>query len=191
MANQVGGGSCMDPREKCTIAAVNYAITDVLKKQFPLKTWAHLGAMLGLQERAAKYRVSNARAYTVEELQTLLHSEHGLDFLVAVMGDAQPAWWRWITKIMTLAAVRRRQHEDAQQILKLETAADADVGARRRIKGALNADKRISAAVARAETTLGLSRPNMDRMGHPAATGSNSLRDRSVASPAGRTTRRA
>lgn len=168
LANFGGGNSCTVNRETCTISAVNLAINEVLKSKFPLKTWAHLAAMLGLQERAAKYRVSNSRAYTVDELQTLLHSEHGLDFLMAVMGEAQPAWWRWINKVMTLAAVRRRQAEDAQEILKLETAADVDVGARRRIKGALDADKRISAAVARAETSLGLSRPNLDRVGSPA-----------------------
>lgn len=121
--------------------------------------------MFGLQERTAKHRLAVTRVYTIGELQTLLRSEDGLDFLVAVMGDAQPSWWRWITKVMTLAAVRRRQAEDAQEILKLETSGDVEVGARRRIKGALNADKRISAAVARAETTLGLSRPDMDRVG--------------------------
>lgn len=162
-ANHVGGGSCTENHGSCTIAAVNFAITEILKIKFPLKTWAHLASILGLQERAAKYRLANARAYTVEDLQALLHSEHGLDFLIAVMGEAQPAWWRWMTKVMTLAAVRRRQAEDAQEILKLETSTDADVGARRRIKGALDADRRISASIARAETAVGFLRPNTDR----------------------------
>lgn len=180
-ANLRGGNSCTANRETCTISAVNFAINEVLKSKFPHKTWAHLAAMLGLQERAAKYRVSNSRAYTVDELQTLLHSEDGLDFLMAVMGEAQPAWWRWITKVMTLAAVRRRQAEDAQEILKLETSGDVDVGARRRIKGALNAEKRISSAVARAETSLGLSRPNLDRVGFAAGSGSSRVPSRAVA----------
>lgn len=180
-ANLGSGNSCTGRREMCTIGAVNFAINEVLKSKFPLKTWAHLAALLGLQERAAKYRLSNSRAYTVDELQTLLHSEDGLDFLMAVMGEAQPAWWRWINKVMTLAAVRRRQAEDAQEILKLETSGDADVGARRRIKGALNAEKRISSAVARAETSLGLSRPNLDRVGFAAGGGSSRVPSRAVA----------
>lgn len=129
------------------------------------KTWGFVASALDVSERTAKHRLGGTRDYTVDELRTLLRSEDGLEFLMAVMGDATPKWWRWLTKVMTLAAVRRRQHEDAQEILKLETANDVDVGARRRIKGALNADKRISAAVARAETTLGLSRPDVDRVG--------------------------
>lgn len=185
-ANKVGGGSCTENHASCTVAAVNFAITEVLKIKFPLKTWAHLASILGLQERSAKYRLANTRAYTSDELQALLHSEDGLDFLVAVMGDAQPAWWRWLTKVMTLAAVRRRQAEDAQEILKLETAGDADVGSRRRIKGALHAGQRISAAVARAETSLGFSRPSVDRMGAAAGGRNSGVSDRAVAGAPGR-----
>lgn len=166
---------------------VNAAITAVLKIKETRKTWGFLCDLLfntsriEMTERVAKHRLAGSRDYTVEELQALLHSEEGLDFLVAVMGDAQPAWWRWMTKVMTLAAVRRRQAEDAQEILKLETAADVDVGARRRIKGALNADKRISAAVARAETALGVSRPNLDRVGAAAGGRSSRISHRSMA----------
>lgn len=146
---------------------VNAVITAVLKIKEPRKTWGFLCDLVSpsveLKESAAKHRIQGRRDYSTEELQALLRSEEGLDFLVAVMGDAQPTWWRWINRVMTLAAVRRRQAEDAQEILKLETSGDVDVGARRRIKGALNADKHLSAAIARAETTLGVSRPNLSR----------------------------
>lgn len=154
-----------------SVSGINSVLTEVLKIKEPRKTWAFLCDLLyrtsriEMTERVAKHRLAGSRDYTGEEIRALLRSEDGLDFLVAVMGDSSPTWWRWMTKVMTLAAVRRRQHEDAQEILKLETANDVDVGARRRIKGALNADKRISAAVARAETTLGLSRPDVDRLG--------------------------
>lgn len=158
MSNFGGAETCIDNATSCTIS-------DLIRAKYPVKTWSFVAGMFGLQERTAKHRLAVTRVYTVGELRTLLRSEDGLDFLIAVMGDAQPTWWRWITKVMTLASVRRRQHEDAQEILKLETTGDVEVGARRRIKGALNADKRISAAVARAETTLGISRPDVDRMG--------------------------
>lgn len=167
--------------ETCTDNAVSCTISELIRSKYPLKTWGFVAETFGLQERTAKHRLAGTRVYTVAELQILLRSEDGLDFLVAVMGDAQPAWWRWITKVMTLASVRRRQHEDAQEILKLETSTDADVGARRRIKGALNADKRITAAVARAETALGLSRPNVDGMGAAAGSRGAGVSDRAVA----------
>lgn len=172
--------------ETCTDSAVSCTISALIREKNPLKAWGFVADTFGLQERTAKHRLAGTRFYTVAELQILLRSEDGLDFLVAVMGDAQPAWWRWITKVMTLAAVRRRQHEDAQEILKLETSTDADVGARRRIKGALNADKRISAAVARAEATLGLSRPNVDRVGAAAGGRGTGVSDRAMAGRARR-----
>jgi hypothetical protein len=170
----------------CTDNAVSCTISELFRSKYPVKTWSFVAEMFGLQERTAKHRLAGSRVYTVGELQALLHSEDGLDFLVAVMGDAKPTWWRWITKVMTLAAVRRRQAEDAQEILKLETSGDADVGARRRIKGALNADKRISAAVARAETTLGLSRPNVDRVGVAAGSRGGRVPHRAVVGAAKR-----
>lgn len=118
--------------------------------------------MLGLQERAAKYRISNSRAYTVDELQVLLQSEDGLEFLSVLMADAEPKWWWWAKQVMTVASIKRRRHEDEQEILKLETSAPAETGARRRIKGALDANRNIKAGIDRAETALGLQRPNLD-----------------------------
>lgn len=165
---------------------LHQAVTAVLQFKEPRKTWAFLASLVSrpndeMSESVAKHRISGRRDYSAEDLQRLLRSEEGIDFLVAIMGDSKPAWWRWITKVMTLAAVRRRQAEDAQEILKLETSGDADVGARRRIKGALNAEKRISSAVARAETSLGLSRPNLDRVGGTSDSGGARVSNRSMA----------
>lgn len=170
----------------CTDNAVSCTISNLIRDKFPVKTWSFIAETFGLQERTAKHRLAGTRVYTVGELQTLLRSEDGLDFLVAVMGEAQPAWWRWINKVMTLAAVRRRQAEDAQEILKLETSPDTDVGARRRIKGALDADRRISAAIVRAETAVGISRPNVDRVGAAADSRSARLPHRAMAGAKGR-----
>jgi hypothetical protein len=169
---------------------VNAVISAVLKIKESRKTWGFLIDLMPrsfeMTERVAKHRLAGTRDYTVEELQALLRSEEGLDFLVAVMGDAQPAWWRWMTRVMTLAAVRRRQAEDAQEILKLETSGDVDVGARRRIKGALDADRRLSSAIAKAETTLGFSRPNVDRLGAAADGRGGSLSRGAMAQAKGR-----
>jgi len=169
-ANSRGHKTDLDIAVLVSGLSVHQAITAVLKFKEARKTWAFLADLVSapdneMKESVAKHRIAGRRDYTVEELQAILRSEEGLDFLVAVMGDAQPTWWRWMMRVITLASVRRRQAEDAQEILKLETSGDVDVGARRRIKGALDADRRLSAAVARAETALGFSRPNMDRVG--------------------------
>jgi len=166
---------------------VNRTISELLRIKEPRKTWGFLCDLLfrtsriEMTERVAKHRLAGTRDYTVEELQALLRSDEGLDFLVAVMGDARPAWWVWMTKVMTLAAVRRRQAEDAQEILRLETSEPVETGSRRRIKRALDADARISAAVARAETTLGFQKPDMGRMGSAVVGGKRSLSRGTVA----------
>ncbi|QUS39529.1 hypothetical protein RPMA_12305 [Tardiphaga alba] len=171
----------MPDRVSCTFSAVSIDLTQVAKSKFPQKTWAHLASMLGLQERAAKYRVSNSRAYTADEIRTLLQSEDGLDFLAAIMADAEPKWWWWAKQVMTVASIKRRRHEDEQEILKLETSAPAETGARRRIKGALDANRNIKAAVDRAETALGVQRPNLDSRDADAAGAGARLSGRSVA----------
>ena len=153
----------MPDRVSCTISEVNRSITAVVKAKFPQKTWAHLATMLGLQERAAKYRISNSRAYTVDELQVLLQSEDGLDFLNVLMAEAEPKWWWWAKQVMTVAAIKRRRAEDEQEILKLETSAPAETGARRRIKGALDANRHIKTSIDKAETALGFLRQDGPR----------------------------
>lgn len=147
------------------VSPLQAAITNILKSKEPRKTWAFLACCLNISERVAKHRLANTRSYTIEELQALLQSEDGLDFLVAIMADAEPKWWWWAKQVMTLAAVRRRRAEDEQEILKLETSAPAEHGSRRRIKGALDASKRVGAALARAETTVGFRRPELDGRG--------------------------
>src|ERR1700744_311201 len=70
---------------------VNAVISAVLKIKESRKTWGFLIDLMPrsfeMTERVAKHRLAGTRDYTVEELQALLRSEEGLDFLVAVMGD--------------------------------------------------------------------------------------------------------
>jgi hypothetical protein len=188
--NRGGAETGIDFSVLGTKSNVNHTISALLRIKEPRKTWGFLCDLLyrtsGLEvtERVAKHRLAGTRDYTVEELQTLLRSDEGLDFLVAIMGDARPAWWVWITKVMTLAAVRRRQAEDAQEILKLETSGPVETGSRRRIKRALDADARISSAVARAETALGFQKPDMGRVGPVVAGGKHGLSRGTVAEAA-------
>lgn len=179
LPNGRGAGTCTESAASCTL-------TQAARSLYPSKTWAFLCDVLGIQERTAKHRLSGSRPYTVAELTILLQSEDGIDFLVAIMGDAQPRWWRWMQKVMTLAKVRRRQAEDQQEILKLETSSDVEVGARRRIKGALNADRNLSAAIARAETAVGFQRPDRNRGIDNAPRAGASVSHRALAAAGGR-----
>lgn len=161
-ANSGGAQSRTAFPQSRPVSVLQAAISALLRDKNPRKTWGFLADAFGLRERQCKARLSGETCYTIEELQTLLQSEDGLDFLVAVMADATPAWWRWALKVMAIASVRRRQSEDQQLIMSLEAGA-AEHSARRRIKGALDADKRVSAAIARAETALGFQQPDADR----------------------------
>lgn len=162
-ANLGSAKTCTDFSGSCTtVSELQASITNILRAKNPYKTWAFVADLFGLKERSAKHRLANSRAYTIEELQALLRSEDGLDYLAALMGDAEPKWWWWAKQVMAVAAIKRRRAEDEQEILKLETSAPAEVGARRRIKGALDANRNLKASIDRAETALGFRRPDVD-----------------------------
>lgn len=167
---------------------LNEVISVILRIKEPRKTWGFLCDLLWqtsrieMTERVAKHRLAGSRDYTVEELRALLQSEDGIDFLAALMADAEPKWWWWAKQVMTVAAIKRRRAEDEQEILKLETSAPAETGARRRIKGALDANRSIKAAIDRSETALGFSRPDLARRDADAPRGGARLPHRAVAS---------
>lgn len=168
----------------CTVSPLQAAISDLIRARNPRKTWAYLADVLGLTERAAKSRLAGSRSYTVEELQTLLQSEDGMDVLVKLMADAQPKWWWWAQQVIAVAKIKARRAEDAQELLRLETSAP-EAGARRRIKGALDASRSVQAAIDRAETVLGRRGAELDREGDPAARRMARVPDRPVAAAKG------
>lgn len=179
-AKMGGVDFCTNSQEICTIST---SINEVLRGQFPRKTWAVLVEMFGISERAAKYKLSATSRYTDAEICRLLRSEFGFDILTAMMADSRPRWWVTAVKAITLGAVRRRQQSDQQLVMALEGGAPAStLVARRRLKGAINADKSLSAALARAEASLVIPDAHADRdRGHEAG-GNDRLRNRSVAS---------
>lgn len=149
--------------ETCTESAVTCTISDIFRKKYPSKTWGFISNLLGLSERAAKHRLAASRPYTVAELQIILQSEDGFDFLNALMEDAQPKWWWWAKRVIATAERRRQAAELDQEILQLETSRPPDVNGRRRIKGDLDARTTLGKKFAAAETALGLLAPNADR----------------------------
>lgn len=123
--------------KNAVLGTTHLRMIKVAKVISPVKTWTYLAELLCLKERAAKHRVAGTRELTVDELAVLLRSEHGLDFLVALMADAEPAWWRRAKAYF--AAI------DAQWLQR---------AARRRLREAIDADTELTAAIGRADALL-------------------------------------
>lgn len=138
-----------------TVSVLHETITDYMKTRFPRKTWGFLATLIGSTERVAKHRLSNARSYTIDELQMMLQSEDGFDVLRILMEGSQPKWWWWAKRVIATADRRRQAAELDQEILLLETSRPADVSGRRRIKGDLDAQSIQNRKFAQAETALG------------------------------------
>jgi hypothetical protein len=120
-----------------------------LRANFPRKTWLRLIEFTGLSERTAKYRMSGQRDFSASELAALLRSERGLDFLAAIMADAEPKWWVMVRSAFKLGAMRRH---------------------RQQLQEAINEAERLGDTLARAETALGVCdedfhRPQIDALG--------------------------
>jgi hypothetical protein len=154
-ANLRGAVSCTDFPRSCTVSNLQIAITDLIRSQNPRKTWAFVASMFGLKERAAKHRLANARAYTIEELQALIQSDNGLEYLEALMADATPRWWVNLQKSLKLSAARVLQEEAQQAVLSLD-AGPMDQSTRRKTKRFFDADRNLTAARAKEEVAVGL-----------------------------------
>jgi hypothetical protein len=139
--------------EMCTVLGtsrhLNSTIAQCLRAIFPSKTWLRLIELTGLSERTAKYRMSGERDFSASELAALLRSEHGLDFLAAIMADASPRWWVQVQSAFKLGAMRRH---------------------RQQLQEAIHEAERLGYTLARAETALGVCdedfhRPQTDALG--------------------------
>jgi hypothetical protein len=138
-----------------SVSALHETITDYMKMRFPRKTWGFLANLIGSTERVAKHRLSNARSYTIDELQMMLQSEDGFEVLQILMEGSKPKWWWWAQRVIATAERRRQAAELDQEILLLETSRPPDVHGRRRIKGDLDARTIQNKKFAEAETALG------------------------------------
>lgn len=88
------------------------------------KTWGYLSELTGLKERVAKHRVSSTRALKPDEIAALLQSEQGIHFLVAIMDDARPAWWRTLLRMGILGGIEARRESDLNLLRKVAHVSD-------------------------------------------------------------------
>src|SRR5205823_5705458 len=90
--------------------------------------------------RTAERWLAGRNELSARAIAGLLRSEEGLDFLAALMGEARPRWWRLSLAMLAVGDVRARQAADLKTLRKLRAAIDAD--------------RTITDAIARAEAAL-------------------------------------
>jgi hypothetical protein len=81
------------------------------------------------RHRRARRQISPAadRKFTAVELQTLLQTEEGIQFLVTIMADARPKWWRAVQRMSLMGNVVRRREADAEMLRRFADADQATV----------------------------------------------------------------
>lgn len=130
--------------DSCTIDAqfvhLNLVIAKTAKVVFT-KPYRVLCDLFHIKERDAKYRLAGERKFSGAELAKLLQTEEGFHFIAAIMADAatKPQWWRICAPTMEAADIRTMQLKAQRRIKKA-------------LEGAIDADKDLSAAIARADT---------------------------------------
>jgi hypothetical protein len=90
---------------------------------WPLKPVANLRALTGRSIRTTKYQLGG-RDPSYADVVALLRSEHGFSFLQHLMGDATPAWWRGLSRVRSLASLRKQIAEQQRRLAQLELELD-------------------------------------------------------------------
>lgn len=128
-------------------------IAEIVRKIFPDDTVKTIARFTGLSVGAAHKKAYAQREFTADELAALLRTERGYDLLTAIIADAKPKWWRLVSASMDVREAQRLQTEARSRI-------------RRAIRGALDADADLSAAIARAEafSDADFHRPHADAL---------------------------
>lgn len=104
LAKTRGAKSCPT---STAVGSVNFAIACVIREIYASKTAETLAVWLKIAVRTAKHRLAanHPREFTLDELERLLHSEHGFRILAAIMARAKrkPSWWAMCEPLMDLA----------------------------------------------------------------------------------------
>lgn len=97
-----------------------------------------LGDWFQIDTKQANRKLDCERAFDLDELGALIRSERGFEIVVAIMGDANPKWWRVCSALMDAADVRAMQIVAQRRIAKT-------------LREAIDADADLTAAIARSE----------------------------------------
>ena len=110
-------------------------------KLFPQHARKTLARLLGLSDKAAMKKLAGQRMLSVDEFATLLRTPEGFTYLTAIMADSTVQWWRIMAPLMEVAEVQAMQLRARRKF-------------RRAVKGAIDADTSLSAAIARADALM-------------------------------------
>lgn len=99
----------------------HFAVVSKIRDLFPKDTVKALATWLSTTVETARHRIKGNREFNLDEIVTLLHSEHGFEILCALMSRVKrpPRWWRVCMPLMDLAdaermvAVVRKRTQDA------------------------------------------------------------------------------
>lgn len=115
------------------------AVCTVLKAIFGAKPWAVLMDMFGLSEGAAKKKIHGERELSTDELRAILHREDGHHVLAAMMAGSMCHWWSLASTVIEADLIKQAEAANRRRLTSL-------------MKGAVDADRSLSAAIHDAET---------------------------------------
>lgn len=105
---------------------------------WPRKTKLYLADRACVSPRSVERWQQGRDSLSAPALANLIRSEEGWQFLSAVMEGEKPQWWRLVCQLMGAAEAQRMQIAARRRL-------------RRLVEEALDADRDLSAALARAE----------------------------------------
>lgn len=119
-ANDATAGSCGRTRRKLRS---NVLLIERARELFPIKTALQLAEITGKPLRTVESWLDGTVKIPTDAFVELLHSDHGRDFLSAVMTDATPRWWLQLKAFFGAIdlAVAQRIHRR-----KMKALLDAD-----------------------------------------------------------------
>lgn len=135
-ANAKSGVSVLGPSK-----SQSGAVIAALRKIFPEHARKVLAVTLGISFGAAKKKIEGDRDISLDEFAVLLRTPKGFQYLTAVMSDSTVQWWRLLAPMMEVAEVQAMQNRARRKL-------------RNAVKGAMDADADITAAIARADALL-------------------------------------
>lgn len=98
---------------------------DVAAKVWPKKTACHLAAQTKVSPRAAEFWLAGTYDMKLEKARELLRSEHGFEFLTALIGDDCDArWWKRIKLNSAHAEMGRKLRAHQKRLDELRRMRD-------------------------------------------------------------------
>ncbi|MBX3579970.1 MAG: hypothetical protein KF723_22430 [Rhizobiaceae bacterium] len=95
----------------------------VARAIWPVKTDLELAARTGTSDRACRDLLARRGGMSLEAVARLLQSEEGLEFLMALLGDASPGWRRDLEVHIDISLERFALEEQRRRIAGLEERA--------------------------------------------------------------------